>query len=163
MANFFGCPCTPDAIWIPAPTGLSPPPSQTSTPSSPSLPPLEDPWYCVGLFEDDYCNQNAAGCTSMYGMGVRNMNSGVVTTTSLTGVSSYATQDLCSTTINGAEILCQGDITAQCSGYGIALYDSRSCRTYCPSAGDTPFCWDSFDGYSSSSQSASLICDRALS
>jgi hypothetical protein len=165
MNAYFGCPCTPDAIWIPAPTGLSPVP--IPTPTTPSLPPLEDPWYCVGMYEEDDCEEVGEGsgyCTRWYGFASMNMNSGVRDTTPITGVGAIPASQLCGTTINSAEVLCYGDITAQCAGYGTALFNSRSCRTYCPSTGDSPFCYEVNGGPGSSEYiSTVLICDRAMS
>ncbi|KAL3963047.1 hypothetical protein ACCO45_000051 [Purpureocillium lilacinum] len=45
LSNYYGCPCIPDPIWIP-------PPPQTS---NPGYPPLESPWYCVGIYIDGNC------------------------------------------------------------------------------------------------------------
>jgi hypothetical protein len=114
----------------------------------------------VGLSESDTCN--FAGCTRDYGLGVRNMNGGIGWTGYDTGVG-HSARDLCGKTLNGTTVICQGDITQQCAGYGVALYNSRSCRTYCPSLGDPQFCFDLFDGYFADTLSMVLVCDRALS
>jgi hypothetical protein len=147
MGASFGCPCIPDPIWIP------PPPTQ------PTLPPLQNPWFVVGLYEEDDCN--FAGCTHAYGLGAMNMNAGTLAEVDLDGVG-HSTRDLCGASINGATVICQGDITVQCADPGVALYNSRTCRTYCPSFGDSQFVWDIFDGDFASSLSTVLVCDRAL-
>jgi hypothetical protein len=155
MGNFYGCPCIPNPIWIP------PPPTQSRTvqPSQPTPPPLEDPWFVVGLYEEDDCN--FASCLHAYGFGAMNMNAGTLEETDLNGVGpSY---DLCNAIINGAKVDCYGDITTNCAPYGIALYNSRTCRTYCPSLGDSQFAWDLFDGDFGATLSTVLVCDRALS
>jgi hypothetical protein len=126
------------------------------------VPPLEHPWYCVGLAEEDDCN-SLGGCTRSYMLGARNMDAGTQENCCGTGVRSYEPNDLCGKTINGAVVDCYGDLTQECAGYGVALYNSRTCRTYCPSLGDDNFCWDLFDGDFSDSLTQTLVCDRALS
>ncbi|KAH6658580.1 hypothetical protein BKA67DRAFT_511880, partial [Truncatella angustata] len=155
MTNFYGCPCIPNPIWIPRPPTLPP-----YVPPPPTQPPLQNPWYCVGLSEDDDCG--FGGCTHRFELVARNMNAGTQVSGYLTGIG-HSTADLCGATLGGATIICQGDITAQCSDYGVALYNSRSCRTFCPDLGDLPFCWQIFNGVSAFELAMDLICDRALS
>lgn len=154
-----GCPCNPD--WSSAPP--PPPPATTSSPPTgpPSPPPLVTPWYCVGLAETDDCG--FGGCTHDYALGARNMNDGTQVNGYDTGIGSHNPGDLCGKSLGGWTVTCQGDITQECAGYGVALYNSRSCRTYCPSLGDPQFCLDLFDGDFSDSLSLVLVCDRALS
>ena len=154
--DHFGCPCDPN--WSPPPPPTTADPTPTPSPTGP--PPLENPWYCVGLFERDDCG--FAGCTHEYGLGARNINAGTQWTGYGTGIG-HSTKDLCGKNLNGATVICQGDITQTCADYGVALYNSRSCRTYCPSLGDPQFCFTPvFDGYFSFSLSMVLVCDRAL-
>jgi hypothetical protein len=91
-----------------------------------------------------------------------NMNEGKVVDGNLNGIG-HSTRDLCGANIGGATVICNGDITANCASYGVALYNSRSCRTYCPSLGDPQFVWNIFDGDFATSLSNVLVCDRALS
>ncbi|KAL6693521.1 hypothetical protein J3F84DRAFT_401419 [Trichoderma pleuroticola] len=158
MGNFYGCPCIPNPIWIPPPPSL--PPSEDPPPSSPSLPPLENPWYCLGIYERDDCNN--LGCTRSYALGARNMNTGVAHTVHETGVG-HPISDLCGATIDGATIECHGDISAECAPPGIATYNSRTCRSYCHSLGDPVECWNIGNGVFGFRMSMSLVCDRALS
>ncbi|KAH7395410.1 hypothetical protein BKA64DRAFT_624215 [Cadophora sp. MPI-SDFR-AT-0126] len=156
--NKYGCPCRPDPIWIPPPpiTRTSPP---TSDPT-PTLPPLQNPWYVVGLWDEGECNFNG-GCTYSYGAGAMNMNAGTRDQGPLTGIG-FSTKQICGQKMFGATVICNGDITADCADYGVALYNSRTCRTYCSSLGDSPFVWK-IDGTFPSFLSTVLVCDRALS
>lgn len=149
LGNKFGCPCYPDPIWVPAPPIIHN-----------QFPPLQDPWYTVGLYEDDECFND--GCTHAYGLGAMDMSeAGGLYDASLNGIG-HSTKDLCNAKIGPAGVICIGDITKQCSDPGVALYNSRTCRTYCPSAGDNQFAWHIFDGFGSTTLSTVLICDRAL-
>jgi len=90
-----------------------------------------------------------------------NMNAGTREQGGLTGVG-FSTKNLCGYKIGGATVICNGDITQQCSDPGVALYNSRTCRTYCPGYGDSQFVWNIFDGDFAMSLSTVLVCDRAL-
>ena len=159
MGNSYGCPCIPNPIWIPPPPFITQPPQPSKTPAGP--PPIEDPWFVVGLYESDDCG--FGGCSRDYGLGAMDMNTGVILTSENTGVTAHSTNDLCGANIGGAIVICQGDITQECQAPGVALYNSRTCRTYCPSLGDNGFAWDIFDGDVSITLSTVLVCDRALS
>jgi hypothetical protein len=150
MGNYFGCPCISNPSWAP--------PAPTPT----TLPPLENPWFVVGLAEEDDCGFSIQGCTHAYSLGAMNMNAGTLVTGVEDNGTGHSTNDLCGATINGATVVCQGDITTECSNYGVALYNSRTCRTYCPSKGDSQFVWDIFDADFALSLSNVLVCDRAL-
>ncbi|KAH9209393.1 hypothetical protein DL95DRAFT_310096, partial [Leptodontidium sp. 2 PMI_412] len=101
------------------------------------------------------------GCTYSYGAGAMNMNAGTRDQGPLTGIG-FSTKQICGQTMFGATVICNGDITADCADYGVALYNSRTCRTYCSSLGDSPYVWK-IDGTFPSFQSTVLVCDRALS
>ncbi|UKZ57128.1 hypothetical protein TrVGV298_010980, partial [Trichoderma virens] len=133
--NFYGCPCIPDPIWLPAPTTF---PNDPDPPAS-TLPPLVQPWYCLGVQEQDY--SNAEHDTPSYWLAARNRNTGHTDNGYGTGTG-YSARDLCRKTLGGATVIRNGDPMTQCSGYGIALWNSRSCRTHCASLGDKEKCFE---------------------
>jgi hypothetical protein len=155
MANYFGCPCLSDPSWGSGQT-------QPTQPLLPPLPPQENPWYVVGLAEEDDCGFSIQGCTHAYSLGAKDMTAGTLVTGVEDNGTGHSENDLCGASINGATVVCEGDITVECSLYGVALYNSRTCRTYCPSQGDSQFVWDIFDADFALSLSTVLVCDRAL-
>jgi hypothetical protein len=164
MGNFFGCPCKPLPVWIPAPPSHPPPPppSPPSSPSPPQLPPLESIWYCLGVVDSWTCGSALGSCVHDFSLGARNMTTGTVATTGHTGVG-HSDQDLCGATIGGFTVNCKenSDITQSCAGYGIAKYNDRTCRTQCGPSGDSSFCFPALnDIFFGTSLGAVLICDR---
>jgi hypothetical protein len=122
-----------------------------------------NPWYCLGVYEQDNCSP-IAPCTRAWGLAARNMDTGRWVDDYLTGVG-RSEGELCNKQLGGANIICQGDITQECSGYGVALYNYRTCRTYCPAFGDSQWCYNPFpNGINgqlyAESIGATLICDR---
>jgi hypothetical protein len=89
------------------------------------------------------------------------MASGKIDTDKATGVG-RSTQDLCGARLWGAEVQCKGDIETECSDYGVAWYNWRTCRTICERIGDyTPVRYLN-SGLWGESQGNSLICDKFL-
>jgi hypothetical protein len=145
FSSLEGCPCVPrcvyNPIWVPPPL----------------LPPLENPWYCVGLAEADDCRFR--GCIRQYSLGVMNMDAGTLATDiELNAVAVHSPQDLWRVTINEATVISQGDISVECAD----LHNSWTCRIYCPSLGGGQVCWDITNAVFTNTQSMVLVCDRAL-
>lgn len=150
----YGCACIPDPIWIP-PTAIP-----STVPTAAPLPPLQNPWYCLGLYERGDCN--FAGCTRAYSLGVRDMTNGEGWEVDGNGAG-HQVEDFCGKVINGATVECYGDLNSYCSAYGVVKYKGRTCRTRCPDVdGDSPWCYDINNIWYSLKLAKNFICDRAL-
>jgi hypothetical protein len=123
-------------------------------------PALEDPWYCVGLGQEDDCN--FGGCTPDNTLGAYDVPNSKKADCCNTGLHGCSPTHPCGRTINGATVECFGDLNQECANCGIALYNSLSCRTCCPIVGDDTFCSDIFDGDFSFTLMQTLVCDRAF-
>ncbi|KAB5545664.1 hypothetical protein GE09DRAFT_1224622 [Coniochaeta sp. 2T2.1] len=97
----------------------------TPPPPPPPPPPQPSEWYCLGTAERMTCTEN---CLSSFMFGAKNMENGAVSMTGTTDKNINA-QDMCGLSIGGYVVVCYGNVVQPGSGYGVAHYKGRSCRT----------------------------------
>ncbi|KAI9164146.1 hypothetical protein HJFPF1_05785 [Paramyrothecium foliicola] len=123
--------------------------------------------YIVGVQENWSCPVGSpGGCNRNWKIaGIDMGHGGLLGTAKSTGIG-LSDRDVCNAWIGDAQVWCYGDVTRTCSDYGVALFKSRKCRTYCRDKGDeSPLArnWiKNFFPKAGSAQGVTLVCDRPL-
>ncbi|KAL0932619.1 uncharacterized protein CTRU02_211582 [Colletotrichum truncatum] len=117
-------------------------------------------WFVVGV-HDDWKSSRTGGTTHKYSIAAKNMNTGAEVETKHSGAG-RSSDDICGSKLFGAEVWCfqPGNIGKECQGYEVAAFNSRRCRTYCPSIGDKSPLYNYNLVTSGEWFRVHLICDR---
>jgi len=122
---------------------------------------LVNPAPCVGIAVDNILGPGGIGEIEYQGFGVVGID-GSDPKYEAESSYTYSAADLCGQTVNGQVVTCIGDITQTCAGYGVATYNSLSCRTICPDIGDPTACWRSDSGSANEFIVGVIICDMTM-
>jgi hypothetical protein len=122
---------------------------------------LVSPAPCVGIAIKDILGPDGEGEIEYQGFGEVGID-GSDPEYDAASSNTYSASDVCDQTVNGQVVTCIGDVTQTCSAYGVATWNSLSCRTICTDSGDPSPCWRSDAGSESESIIGVIICDQTM-